>query len=103
MEEQFIFIYSFCDDLLASFGIINDAQCKMNSAEIMTVTIVAALFFGGNFSKARLIFLPPYKLAGKGCAVSGQHSRSSCTHSLYRPASHPSHYFMISSNGVEKA
>lgn len=27
----------------------------MNSAEVMTVAIVAALFFGGNFSKARLM------------------------------------------------
>ena len=27
----------------------------MNSAEIMTVAIVAALFFGGNFSRSRLM------------------------------------------------
>jgi IS5 family transposase len=54
-HEQIIFIYSICDDLLISFGISNDAQCKMNSAEVMTVAIVAALFFGGNFSKARLM------------------------------------------------
>lgn len=55
MEDQIIFIYSLCDDLLASFGTNKDAQCKMNSAEVMTVAIVAALFFGGNFSKARLM------------------------------------------------
>lgn len=55
MEEQIIFIYSICVDFLIRLGIKNDAQCKMNSAEVMTVAIVAALFFGGNFSKARLM------------------------------------------------
>jgi IS5 family transposase len=55
MDEQIIFIYSICADLLVSLGISDDTQCKMNSAEIMTVAIVAALFFGGNFSKARFM------------------------------------------------
>ena len=55
MEEQIIFIYSICEDLLTSFGVGKETQCKMNSAEVMTVAIVAALFFGGNFSKARLM------------------------------------------------
>jgi MFS-type transporter involved in bile tolerance (Atg22 family) len=53
MDEQIIFIYSICVDILASLGINSNNQCKMNTAEIMTVAIVAALFFGGNFSKAR--------------------------------------------------
>lgn len=55
MDEQIIFIYCICVDLLNSLGVSDDAQCKMNSAEIMTVAIVAALFFGGNFSRARLM------------------------------------------------
>jgi IS5 family transposase len=55
MEEQIIFIYSICVDFLIRLGIKNNTQCKMNSAEVMTVAIVAALFFGGNFSKARLM------------------------------------------------
>lgn len=55
MEEQIIFIYSICIDFLTHLGIKNNAQCKMNTAEVMTVAIVAALFFGGNFSKARLM------------------------------------------------
>ena len=55
MDEEIIFIYCICADLLDSFGISDEAQCKMNSAEIMTVAIVAALFFGGNFSRARLM------------------------------------------------
>jgi Transposase DDE domain len=57
MEDQIIFIYSICDDLLTSFGTNKDAYCKMSSAEVMTVAIVAALFFGGNFSKARLMLM----------------------------------------------
>ncbi len=42
------------DDLLTSFGTNKDAQCKMNFDEVMTALIVQALFFCGNFSKARL-------------------------------------------------
>jgi len=55
MEEQIIFIYSICADFLTRLGIKSDLQCKMNSAEVMTVAITAALFFGGNFSRARLM------------------------------------------------
>jgi len=53
MHEQIIFIYCICADLLASLGVRDDQQCKMNSAEVMTIAIVAAIFFGGNFSRAR--------------------------------------------------
>lgn len=53
MVEQIIFIYCVCSDLASFLGIQDDPQCKMSSAEVMTVAIVAALFFGGNFSQAR--------------------------------------------------
>ena len=53
MELKIIFIYSFCSDFLNSLGIKSDPQSKMNQAEIMTVAITSALFFGGNFSRAR--------------------------------------------------
>ena len=55
MSEEIIFIYCICDDLLNSLGINDDPQCRMSSAEIMTVAIIAALFFGGNFSRSRLM------------------------------------------------
>lgn len=55
MDKKIIFIYSVCADLLNSLGINDDNQCKMNSAEVMTVAIVASLFFGGNFSRSRLM------------------------------------------------
>jgi hypothetical protein len=55
MELKIIFIYCFCDDLLRSANIKTDAQSKMNNAEIMTVAITAALFYGGNISLARQV------------------------------------------------
>lgn len=55
MEEQIIFIYCLCDDFSKLFDIESDSQCKMNTAEIMTVAFVSTLFFGGNFAKTRLM------------------------------------------------
>lgn len=52
-NEQITFIYCICFDLIKNIGIQDDPQCKMNTAEVMTVAIVGALFFGGNFSQAR--------------------------------------------------
>lgn len=52
-NEEITFIYCICFDLVKNLGIQDDPQCKMNSAEIMTVAIVGALYFGGNFSHAR--------------------------------------------------
>jgi hypothetical protein len=54
-SEQITFIYCICFDLTQNLGIKDDPQCKMNTAEVMTVAIVGALFFGGNFSRARLM------------------------------------------------
>jgi len=53
MIEEIIFIYSFCHDLLRELGLVDDAQCKMNAAEIMTVAFVSAIYFHGNHSMAR--------------------------------------------------
>jgi len=47
-------IYGICDDLLKILKKKEDIQSKMNFAEIMTIAITAALFFGANFSKARI-------------------------------------------------
>jgi hypothetical protein len=57
MELKIIFIYCFCSDFLNSLGIKSDPQSKMNQAEVMTVAIVAALFYGGNFSRARQVLM----------------------------------------------
>jgi hypothetical protein len=55
MHIKIICIYCICDDFLSAFGLRDDKQCRMTSAEILTVAIVSALFFNGNLARARLI------------------------------------------------
>ena len=38
--EEIIPIYSICNDLLREIGFVDDKQCKMNAAEVMTVALV---------------------------------------------------------------
>src|SRR5690606_32529283 len=52
MDTQIILIYCLCDDLLKAMHHHEDAQCQMSDAEVMTVALVAALHFRGNFVKA---------------------------------------------------
>jgi hypothetical protein len=52
MDTQIIAVYCLCDDLLQAMNQRDDPQCQMSSAEIMTIAIVAALYFGGNFAAA---------------------------------------------------
>lgn len=53
MIEEIIFIYSFCYDLLREAGFVDDIQCKMNAAEVMTVALTSALYFQGNHTLTR--------------------------------------------------
>lgn len=55
MHTKIICIYCICHDFLSAFGLRDDKQCRMTSAEILTVAIVSALFFNGNFARTRLI------------------------------------------------
>jgi hypothetical protein len=52
MDTQIILIYCLCDDLLKAMHHHEDAQCRMSDAEVMTVALVAALHFRGNFALA---------------------------------------------------
>lgn len=52
MDTQIILIYCLCDDLLKAMHHQEDAQCRMSDAEVMTVALVAALHFRGNFALA---------------------------------------------------
>lgn len=54
MDFQIIAVYCLCADLLKAMEQRDDSQCQMTEAEVMTVGIVAALFFGGNYSLSRL-------------------------------------------------
>ena len=45
MQDQITIIYCVCDEILKVLAHKDDAQCQMNTAEIMTTGLVAALFF----------------------------------------------------------
>jgi hypothetical protein len=51
---QVITIYCLCDDFLKASGYTDDPQTKMNTAEVMTVALVAAGWFGNNQEISRL-------------------------------------------------
>jgi hypothetical protein len=53
MDIQIITIYCLCDDMLKAIHHRDDPQCQMTDAEVMTTALVAALFFAGNYEKAR--------------------------------------------------
>lgn len=53
MDAHIVAVYCLCDDLLKTLHHHEDRQCQMSDAEVMTVAIVAALFFRGNFEAAR--------------------------------------------------
>lgn len=53
MDTQIVAVYCVCADMLSALQHRNDPQCHLTDAEIMTVAIVAALFFGGNYARAQ--------------------------------------------------
>ena len=53
METEIIIIYVLCDEYLRAIGHYEDPQVKMSDAEVMTTALVAMLYFGGNYAKAR--------------------------------------------------
>jgi hypothetical protein len=54
MDSQIIAIYCICEDILKGFGHYEDKQRKMSDAEVLTTSIVAGLYFGGNMETARV-------------------------------------------------
>jgi hypothetical protein len=53
MDLKIIFIYCLCDDVLKLLSVKDNPQCRMRNAEIMTVGVVSALFYGGNIQASR--------------------------------------------------
>lgn len=49
LESELILIYCVCDDCLKMLNHKDDPQCKMSTAEVMTMAIASAYFFYGNF------------------------------------------------------
>lgn len=60
MDDTITTIYYLCDEFLKATRLRkDDPQVRLSTAEVMTVPLVAATFFGGNLDKARL-FLKEY-------------------------------------------
>lgn len=55
MDAQIVAVFCLCDDLLRAMHHREDKQCEMSDAEVMTVAIVAALYFGGNYTRSRYL------------------------------------------------
>jgi hypothetical protein len=53
MDSQIVAVYCLCADMLDALHHRNDPQCHLTDAEVMTVAVVAALFFGGNYARAQ--------------------------------------------------
>jgi len=54
METEITIIYMLCDELTRTMDIKEDIQIKMSNAEVMTVVLTSARFFGGNIRNASI-------------------------------------------------
>ena len=59
MDDKIVAIYAIVSDFLKAMQHYEDSQCQMNDAEVLTTSIVAALFFGANFESARSLLGQP--------------------------------------------
>src|SRR5215208_5637612 len=53
MYDRTLAIYCFIDDLLKAMQHQEDSRAEFSDAEVVTTAIVAMLYFGGNFERAR--------------------------------------------------
>lgn len=53
MDDTIITIYCLCDEFLKALHHHDDPQIRLSTAEVMTIPLVAATFFGGNIEKTR--------------------------------------------------
>lgn len=52
MQDTITTIYCLCDDFLRAMNYHHDPQTRLSSAEVMSVPLVAACYFGGKVEKA---------------------------------------------------
>ena len=57
MQDTILSTYCLCDDFLKAMDYRDDPQTKFSTAEVMTVPLVAAYYFGGNINQARLFLV----------------------------------------------
>lgn len=60
MNNEIVAIYCLCDDILKAMNHRSNEQQQMSDAEVMTTAIVAAIYFWGNFEKARKQLSEPH-------------------------------------------
>ena len=53
MDDTITTIYCLCDEFLKARGHRHEPQARLSTAEVMTVPLVAAAFFGGNVERTR--------------------------------------------------
>ena len=53
MYDRTLAIYCFIGDLLKAMQHAEDSRAEFSDSEVVTIAIVAMLFFGGNFEHAR--------------------------------------------------
>ena len=53
MEDTIITTYYLCEEFLEAIGHHDDPQVRLSTAEVMSVALVAAAFFGGNVEASR--------------------------------------------------
>lgn len=70
MDDTITTIYCLCDEFLKAIRHKDDPQVRLTTAEVMTVPLVAATFFGGNLDKTRRFLHEEYgympKMISKG-------------------------------------
>ena len=59
MDSQIVAIFCPCDDVLKGLHHREDRQCQMGDAEVMTTSVVSAVFFRGNMETARTLLKEP--------------------------------------------
>ena len=59
MDDTIITTYYLCDEFLKAVGHHHDQQVRLSTAEVMSVALLAAAFFGGNVEASRS-FLDEY-------------------------------------------
>src|ERR687895_1991614 len=53
MEDTITTTYYLCEELLKAVGHRDDEQVRLSTAEVMTIALVAAAFFGSNIEATR--------------------------------------------------
>lgn len=69
MDDTIITTYYLCDEFLKAIGHQDDQQVRLSTAEVMSVALVAATFFGGNIEASRS-FLDEYGYIEKAISKS---------------------------------